>query len=106
MFFVSATVAYHVNMLQTDGSTGIGYRGLKVLIIFGNFSQGSDADYRGHVLGVIGDRNLPLRKVRDETLQYGCILQQDVMDIDQGIIESFFKVPTVYIILKSRCSLS
>jgi len=31
--------------------------------------QGSNADYRGHVLGVIGDHNLPLSKVRDVVTQ-------------------------------------
>lgn len=31
-----------------------------------NFMQGSNADYRGHVLGVIGDLNAPLSKVGDD----------------------------------------
>ncbi len=35
------------------------------LMDFVKFMQGSNADYRGHVLGVIGDINAPLSKVRD-----------------------------------------
>lgn len=38
--------------------------GIPVMEIHG---QGSDADYRGHVLGVIGDQNLPLSKELTQT---------------------------------------
>ena len=39
------------------------------LMDFVNFIQGSNADYRGHVLGVIGDVNAPLSKVGDHVIR-------------------------------------